>query len=220
MVDLIITGIVSILSIVLCCGYLKIDSIKEQKSIRGILPRNIKQIVFGVGLIISIFSLFLVFAYLYDVTCVFAIKRIILSAVLWPIAFIDYRKHIIQNKVLLSLLILRIVIAIVELFCDIKSAKLELLSCLIAGVGILAILCVMRLIVRDGIGFGDIKLFAIIGLYLGVRGVIPTIFLSFVVSFVISIFMLAAKKKNKKDYLAFAPSILIGTLLSTIFIGA
>lgn len=220
MVDLIITGIVSILSIVLCCVYLKIDSIKEQKSISGILPRNIKQTAFGIGLIISILSLFLVFAFLYDVTWAFAIKRIILSAVLWPVAFIDYRKHIIQNKVLLSLLILRIVIAIVEVFCDIKSAKLESLSCLIAGVGILAILCVMRLIVRDGIGFGDIKLFAIIGLYLGVRGAIPTIFLSFVVSFFISIFMLATKKKNKKDYLAFAPSILIGTLLSTIFIGA
>lgn len=220
MVDLIITGIVSILSIVLCCVYLKIDSIKKQKSIRGILPRNIKQIAFGVGVIISILSLFLVFAYLYDVTLVFAIKRIILSAVLWSIAFIDYRKHIIQNKVLLSLLILRIVIAIVEVTCDIKSAKLESLSCLIASVGILVILCVMRLIVRDGIGFGDIKLFAIIGLYLGVRGAITTIFLSFVVSFFISIFMLATKKKNKKDYLAFAPSILIGTLLSTIFIGA
>lgn len=220
MVDLIITGIVSILSIVLCCGYLKIDSIKEQKSISGILPRNIKQTAFGIGLIISILSLFLVFTFLYDVTWAFAIKRIILSAVLWPVAFIDYRKHIIQNKVLLSLLILRIVIAIVEVFCDVKSAKLESLSCLIAGVGILAILCVMRLIVRDGIGFGDIKLFVIIGLYLGVRGAIPTIFLSFVVSFFISIFMLATKKKNKKDYLAFAPSILIGTLLSTIFIGA
>lgn len=103
---------------------------------------------------------------------------------------------------------------------DLNLAKTEFLSSLIAAVGVLILLCVMRLIVKNGIGFGDVKLFAVLGLFLGLKGIVSTMFLSFVVSFFVSIFLLVSKRKNKKDQIAFAPSILVGTLLSVIFLGA
>ena len=103
---------------------------------------------------------------------------------------------------------------------DFKTAITELLGCVIAAVGILVLLCIMRLIIKEGIGFGDIKLFVVMGLYYGIRGSVSSLFLSFVVSFVVSIFMLITKRKNRKDYIAFAPSILVGTLLSTLIVGA
>ena len=220
MVDLIITGVVAALMIAICCAYLKYEAIKEKKSLIGILPKGIKQTLFGTGMILSTILIFMVLFFLYDSSWVFAVKRIVLFTALWPIAFIDYRKHIIPNKLLCFLLIVRLVIAIAEMICDFKSAKSELLSCLIAGAGIAIILCIMRLIVKEGIGFGDIKLFAVMGLFLGVRGSIPSIFMSFVISFFVSVYMLISKRKSRKDQIAFAPSILVGTMLSIIFLGA
>lgn len=220
MVDLIITGIVALVSIALGCGYLKLDAIKAQKRIGAILPQNTKQVWFGVGYIASILATFLILVCFYECQWIFAIKRVVFCSALWPLAFIDYRQHIIPNRVLLYLLIVRVAIAGTEMIVDFNTAKTELLGCLIAAVGILVLLCVMRLIVKEGIGFGDIKLFVVMGLYYGVRGSISTLFLSFVVSFIAAVFMLATKRKNKKDHIAFAPSILVGTLLSTIIVGA
>lgn len=156
----------------------------------------------------------------YDMTWVFTIKRVIVCTALWPISIIDYRNHIIPNKLLVVMLILRVVIAVVEIIVDFKSAKTELLNCLIAGVGILIVLCLMRLVVRDGIGFGDVKLFAVMGLFLGIKGVVSSLFVSFVVSFFVSIFLLISKRKGRKEQIAFAPSILVGTLLSVTLLAA
>lgn len=220
MIDLIITGIVTLLSIGIGCIYLKADAVKNQKNISAVLPKNKKQAIFGFGYIISILAVFLILVILYDCQWTFVIKRVIFCSALWPLALIDYRKHIIPNKILLCLVIIRVVIAILEMIMDFKTAITELLGCVIAAVGILALLCIMRLIIKEGIGFGDIKLFVVMGLYYGIRGSVSSLFLSFVVSFVVSIFMLITKRKNRKDYIAFAPSILVGTLLSTLIVGA
>ena len=220
MADILIVGTISIISIFVSCFYLKFDLVKEKKSISGLLPQNKKQTAFGVEIIASVLLMGASLVFLYDASWVFAIKRVILGSILWPIALIDKRKHIIPNKILLFLLIIRSLIAIVELIYDIKTAKFELLSCLIASVGILILLCLMRLIVKDGLGFGDIKLFAVMGLYLGVAGTITTVFVCFVISFLEAIFLLLTKRKNKKDQIAFAPAILIGTFISVLVFGA
>ena len=220
MIDLIITGIVTLLSIGIGCIYLKADAVNNQKNISAVLPKNKKQAIFGFGYIISILAVFLILVILYDCQWTFVIKRVIFCSALWPLALIDYRKHIIPNKILLCLVIIRVVIAILEMIMDFKTATTELLGCVIAAVGILVLLCIMRLIIKEGIGFGDIKLFVVMGLYYGIRGSVSSLFLSFVVSFVVSIFMLITKRKNRKDYIAFAPSILVGTLLSTLIVGA
>ena len=220
MFDWIIIGIVSILSITLSCVFLRFEQIREYRNISAILPKNIMQVAFGIGVILSTLSVCLISIGLYSYTWLFATKRIVFIATLWPIALIDKRKHIIPNKILLYLCVVRVIIAVIELIDNLNIAKFELLSCLIAAGAVLIILCVMRLIVKDGIGFGDIKLFTIMGLYFAVRGTISTIFLCFVVSFVIALAMLFTKKKSRKDQIAFAPAILIGTLISVIVFGA
>lgn len=220
MADMIISGIIAALTICTCCCYLKFEQIKMNKTLEGILPKNIVQALFGMGMIISSIAIIMMLSLLYDAFWMFTIKRIIVCTVLWPIALLDYRKHIIPNKIIGAMVISRIAIAVVELILDWKSAKTELLSCLIAAIGILVILCLMRFIVKDGIGFGDIKLFTGIGLFFGLKGTFVAVFMSFLVSFFVSIFLLMSKRKNRKEQIAFAPSILVGTLLSVVFLGA
>jgi len=220
MVDLIISGITTMLCLIGCSVYLKFQIIMEKHSVTGIFPQNVKQTMFGIGMLISSLAVFLALNFIYDVTWIFTIKRIVLCVALWPISLIDYRKHIIPNQFVFSLAIIRVLLCIPEFITNVHSAKTECISCLIASAAIVFVLCVMRLIIKEGIGFGDIKLFAVIGLLLGVNGSISTIFMSFVVSFVASIYLLVTKKKNKKDQIAFGPSILIGTLFSVIIFGA
>ena len=220
MIDLIVSGIIAVLSLVASGVYLKFRCIKEKPNITSIFPKNIRQVLFGIGMIVSSLLVFFVLNFVYDTTWIFAIKRIILCTALWPISLIDYRNHIIPNKIVFPLAIIRVLICIPEFIIDSHSAKTECISCVIAAAAIILILCVMRLIIKEGVGFGDIKLFATIGLLLGISGSISTIFMSFVVSFVVSIYMLITKKKNKKDQIAFGPSILIGTLFSMIVFGA
>lgn len=220
MADIIISGIVAALTICACCCYLKFEQIKMNRTLKELLPKNIVQALFGTGMIISSIAIITMLSLLYDVSWMFTIKRIIVCTVLWPIALIDYRKHIIPNKIIGAMIISRVAIAVVELISDWKTAKTELLSCLIAAVGILAILCLMRFIVKEGIGFGDIKLFSVLGLFFGLKGAFAVVFMSFLASFFVSIFLLVSKRKNRKEQIAFAPSILVGTLLSVVFLGA
>ena len=63
------------------------------------------------------------------------------------------------------------------------------------------------------------KLFIVMGLLLGVRGIWGAMFLSLIVSFFAAIFFLITKKKSKKDEMAFGPALAIGTFLAIFLTG-
>lgn len=219
MLDVIISIIVAIISIFISVSTIRYPLLKKEKHPKVFLPQNIKHYLFAFGMIASIAIVMVSSLLLYEHSWIECSKRVILISFLWAISLFDFRKHIIPNKILLILLAIRVVIVVFQ-FIFISNIKTELLDCFIAGLGIIIILCVMRFVVKEGIGFGDVKLFGVIGLFLGIEGILTVVFLSFVASFLISIFMLVTKRKNKKDYLAFAPSILIGTIVSFVLFGA
>lgn len=66
---------------------------------------------------------------------------------------------------------------------------------------------------------GDIKLFALMGLYQGLFGVFNSVFFSLIVSFFISIILLILKRKNRKDVIPFGPSIYAGTVVGIFLTG-
>ena len=70
------------------------------------------------------------------------------------------------------------------------------------------------LVFKNSIGMGDIKLFAVMGLYQGLWGAVNSVFFSLVVSFVLSVGLLITRKKGRKDTIPFGPSILIGTAIA------
>jgi len=60
-----------------------------------------------------------------------------------------------------------------------------------------------------GLGGGDIKLYGILGLYLGPMGVVFNIFASCFVGAIVGILLIASKKISKDKPMAFGPAILI-----------
>jgi prepilin signal peptidase PulO-like enzyme (type II secretory pathway) len=68
-----------------------------------------------------------------------------------------------------------------------------------------------------GLGGGDIKLFGILGLYLGPQGIVQLIFLSSLLGSVLGIILISLKKLPKDKPFAFGPYILIVAALQIFF---
>ena len=78
-------------------------------------------------------------------------------------------------------------------------------------------LFVIAIITKGGIGYGDVKLFGVIGLLMSGSGVFSVLFLSLLLSSIVSIVMIAIKKKSIKSSLPMAPFIYAATfLVSTV----
>ncbi len=71
---------------------------------------------------------------------------------------------------------------------------------------------------RGGMGGGDVKLIAMIGAFLGWKGVLLTIFLAALVGSLVGIFLMVFMGKGRKDPIPFGPFLALGALL-TLFWG-
>jgi len=67
------------------------------------------------------------------------------------------------------------------------------------------------------IGGGDIKLGAWLGLLVGLKGIYPWLTISYILGALVSIFLLAEKKKKMKSEIPFGPFLLAGAMLVLLF---
>ena len=172
--------------------------------------------------VVAMFAMNIILAnfivYIYNGSNIINAKLMILISMMWPIAYIDFKEKRIPNKILIIMLIARVVILIPELAL-LGNISQTLISMVIATVAVIIACVLCCLIVKGAIGMGDIKLFCVMAIYLGLEGIWSAIFCSLIVSFVIAVFSLATKRVNRKDNIPFAPAILIGTYLSIFLTG-
>lgn len=148
-----------------------------------------------------------------------SIKRLALLSMLWPIAYIDYKTYRIPNAFIVLGLGYRVIIFALELILSSQTVWPTVLGELIAAGALLLASVLCSLISKNAIGFGDMKLFILMGLMLGMDGIWGSVFLSLIVSFFISAYVLITKKKTRKDTIPFGPAIVIGTYLSVCLSG-
>ncbi len=145
------------------------------------------------------------------------IKLISVFVIIAASALVDFKKRIIPNKLVLIGLALRAVLYLCEfVWCRdiiVEIAKSDLTGFLI-GFGILF---VAGLVTRGAVGFGDAKLFAVIGLTASSLATFGTLLFSLVASSLCGIFLLI-KYRDRKRTFPFAPFILIGYSI-VIFMG-
>ena len=149
----------------------------------------------------------------------FSLKRLSLLAVMWPLALIDAKTYRIPNRFILFGLICWGGIFVTELFVQYEGIWRRLLSEGIAAVALLLAAFLCRLCSKNSVGYGDIKLFAVMGLMLGLEGIWGAIFASLIFSFLLAVLLLITKKKTRKDVIPFAPAIVLGTYLSIFLTG-
>jgi leader peptidase (prepilin peptidase)/N-methyltransferase len=71
-------------------------------------------------------------------------------------------------------------------------------------------LFLLAFFIEGAFGFGDVKLMAAAGLFLGWQNTLVALFIGIVIGGVIGVVLLATKKKSRKDHFAFGPSLCIG----------
>ena len=154
-----------------------------------------------------------------DVSIWTALKRLTLLSVIWPIALIDLKSYRIPNAFIIYGLVCRAVLLLLELLFGEIGVWQTLLTEVVAAAALLIAALLCSLLIKNSIGFGDIKLFVIMGMLLGTDAIWGAIFLSLLVSFVIAAVALITKRKTRKDVIPFGPALVIGTFLSVYLTG-
>ena len=215
---------IAVLSIlVFCCTYFSNLLFKNRKklvfSLKG--PKTWRQVLVYILIPLTLAGVGFMLNYYYkdhqDVY--FITRRLCVIAILWPAAVFDHREFRIPNGILLIGLILWAVILLPEMILAWDNVPGELLSGAIAAAGILVIGFLFLLLAKGSLGMGDLKLLALMGLFLGIEGLIYSLLYSLLIAFFAAVFLLITKKKKKKDHIPFAPYILLGTIACFILSG-
>ena len=150
-----------------------------------------------------------------NTTIVSFIKLYVLFVIVASAAIIDYKRRIIPNALIIFGLVFRIGVYAYEIFskADIKSILINDAIGLAVGFGLLA---VVSLLTKGSVGFGDAKLFGVIGIIGGSFCTYSTLLVSLIVSTVVSLIGLAQKKIGRKDSIPFGPCIAIGYVIALL----
>lgn len=160
---------------------------------------------------------FLMYMNMQESSILKTVKFLSLLYFLFILGWIDIKTRRIPNKLLLLLIALRAAFFVTEAVIEPSFIRynllLMLIGCLIGG----GILLVCRILVKNSIGMGDIKLFGVLGVYFG-YDILYVMFFSFLCSAVYSMIMLISRKKSRKDTIPMAPFVFLGTILGILLI--
>ena len=100
-----------------------------------------------------------------------------------------------------------------------QGGQFSIFNYLLSGIGAFIFFLVLFLITKGkGMGFGDVKLAFLLGLFLGFPKILAALYLAFLTGALIgSILIIWRKKKLKGGTIPFGPFLIIGTVLSLFF---
>ncbi|ASK62967.1 prepilin peptidase [Virgibacillus phasianinus] len=135
------------------------------------------------------------------------ITALLLVSMLIIIFVSDIKYMLIPNKVLLFFLPFFLVMRLIH---PVDSCWNSILGAS-AGAGITAIII---LISKGGMGGGDMKLFGVLGIVLGLSNILLVFFLSTIIGAIIGILLLAFRLVDRKQAIPFGPYIVIAALVA------
>lgn len=138
------------------------------------------------------------------------IIAILFISLLVIITVSDIHYMIIPDQVLLFFLIVFIVTRLIQPLSPWWDALLG------AAIGFL-ILYLLAIVSRGGMGGGDIKLFFVLGLILGTKATLMTLFLASMIGTVFGLIMILVRGYQKRMPIPFGPFIAIGAVLAFFY---
>lgn len=150
-----------------------------------------------------------------NATLVSCIKLYGLLLIVLCAGLIDYKKRIIPNQLILIGLVFRVGIYVYEIFFT-ENIKAVFINDLIGFAIGFVFLALVSIITKGSLGFGDAKLFGVIGITSGAFCTYSTLLVSLVLSVIVSIVSIARKKMGRKDSFPFGPCIAMGYVISVL----
>ena len=143
---------------------------------------------------------------------------------LLAVALIDLKYRIVPNQLVLAGGIIAIIFHLPALLANwfslpgyflLTRTPLDSLYGFLLGSVIFFLIIVIS---KGGMGGGDLKLVAMIGLYLGFRGTAMMMLLGFVAGALVGVYFMVSGKLTRKDALPFAPFLSLAALIE-LFLG-
>ena len=142
-------------------------------------------------------------------------KYLILSPMLISAFYIDYKLHIIPNRLNLTIFEIGLIIAVIGGISDINFAINAIEGMLVGGGTFFVITLVGGLIAgKEAMGYGDVKFMAALGLYFGFASMVSIIFMSFLIGAILSIILIIFRRKKASEYIPFGPFIVISCYIA------
>ncbi len=152
------------------------------------------------------------------ISLVKTINYVVLICFLSILGYVDFKRKIVSNKMLILMIIVRCLLLMFEL---IKSNEIEfdvLLGSFIGATLGFSIFLIARMLSKSSIGMGDVKLMGVIGFYVGIEELFFIALVSLLMLAIVGIILILLKKINYRDTIAYVPFVMISTLLLTFLI--
>ena len=134
----------------------------------------------------------------------------ILTSCLILISLIDYKTQIIPDGLVG-------VIAVSGVLYNLLVKPQGVVDMLLGGAVGFAVMMLIFIISHGGMGGGDVKLSAAVGLWLGVEGTLLFLLLAFIMGGVISLLLLASGVKSKGDAIPFGPFLCVSAFITVLY---
>lgn len=141
-------------------------------------------------------------------------------ACLLAVSVIDLEHHIIPNRIVYPTIFAAVPLLALAAAVQQEGDRFEhaLIGAAMAWGGLL----IIHLVSPGGMGFGDVRLAFVLGLFLGwlsLRHVLTGIFMGFLLGSVVGLTLVAVRLRTRKDHIPFGPFLAAGAVI-TVFVGA
>lgn len=220
MISAIVTFLYTLALLVASFFYLKARyRLCENDSLKVVIKKNWKYMTLTIIVFLGVLTVETIYALKQDGYSLPVLMK--WSTLFWGVyllAKVDYHEKKIPNKIILAMLIIRMVFLAHEVCTNLEYWKkivgYPLLGAAISGM----IMAVAMLLSRKGVGMGDVKMFIVIGAFVGSSQILPTMFYSFLCSAIGGICLLVTKKAGIKDSIPMAPFACAGIALEYLLL--
>lgn len=143
-------------------------------------------------------------------------KLLCLYIIVLICGLVDFRTKYIPSRILVFGIVVRILIYVCEIvFC--RDVWKQIVISDMLGVGIGLLLLVVSILSKQSLGYGDVKLFFLIGLYTGVICTYAVLVVSVCLSAIVGAFLMLVKGYSRKDAIPFGPFIAVAYMVICYF---
>jgi len=133
------------------------------------------------------------------------------------IAIVDFEHKKIPNTVLIYMLAAWILSLIPQIALDFNAGVSLLAASLLGALTGGGFFLLAYIISRKSIGGGDVKLMAVIGLYVTVYRIFPVMFYGMLAASLVGLILILLKKINRKDTMPLSPFLFLGVCVTLLF---
>jgi leader peptidase (prepilin peptidase)/N-methyltransferase len=130
---------------------------------------------------------------------------------------IDLEQGLILNKVVYPGMVVALLLALVPEPGFSQLAAMRVANAAIGGAIGFAIFFVIAIVSRGGMGWGDVKLAALIGLATGFPLVVLAVIMGAILGGIVAVALIIAKKKKSKETIPFGPFLAVAAMVTLLW---